>query len=365
MQSYVEISTSTTLASSLTQILSNDKTALSCSSGATFPTANLQVGMLCFRTDINKLYILKDATPTWLLLLDLTTAGGAGVSEAINALLVRNGGGVEGGQINLERPLSGSTIVGNLGIDISSNSFRIFDIGGTNKGFNIDMSLGAASAATKLWHDANDGTGSGLDADLLDGYHAGNATGQVPLSNGTVNTNLNADMIDGVHITAIALLASPALTGIPTAPTAAAGTNTNQLATTAFVTSSPAFPAGTRMAFQQTSAPTGWVKDTAAALNDSLMRIVVGTASAGGSTAFSSFNAQSSVGATTLVTSQIPSHTHVYTAGATGGAVSAKNGSLGGQAPNSTSGATGGNGSHTHGFTTAIKYYDFIIAVKS
>jgi hypothetical protein len=34
-------------------------------------------------------------------------------------------------------------------------------------------------------------------------------------------------------------LASPALTGVPTAPTAAAGTNTTQLATTAFVTSSP------------------------------------------------------------------------------------------------------------------------------
>jgi hypothetical protein len=35
--------------------------------------------------------------------------------------------------------------------------------------------------------------------------------------------------------------ASPAFTGIPTAPTAAPGTNTNQLATTAFVTSSPQF----------------------------------------------------------------------------------------------------------------------------
>jgi len=34
---------------------------------------------------------------------------------------------------------------------------------------------------------------------------------------------------------------SPAFTGIPTAPTATAGTNTGQLATTAFVTSSPAF----------------------------------------------------------------------------------------------------------------------------
>ena len=34
-------------------------------------------------------------------------------------------------------------------------------------------------------------------------------------------------------------LASPALTGVPTAPTAAAGTNTTQLATTAFVAAIP------------------------------------------------------------------------------------------------------------------------------
>lgn len=40
----------------------------------------------------------------------------------------------------------------------------------------------------------------------------------------------------GILITSLALLASPAFTGTPTAPTAAAGTSTTQLATTAFVT---------------------------------------------------------------------------------------------------------------------------------
>ena len=38
-----------------------------------------------------------------------------------------------------------------------------------------------------------------LNADLLDGYHAGNSSGQIPISNGTKNTNLNADMVDGYH----------------------------------------------------------------------------------------------------------------------------------------------------------------------
>lgn len=43
------------------------------------------------------------------------------------------------------------------------------------------------------------GSGNGLDADKLDGYHAGNSSGNIPLSNGTVNTNLNADLLDGKH----------------------------------------------------------------------------------------------------------------------------------------------------------------------
>jgi len=64
------------------------------------------------------------------------------------------------------------------------------------------------AAGNAVWHAGNDGAASGLDADLL----------------------------DGVQGASYALLASPALTGTPTAPTAAAATNTTQIATTAFVT---------------------------------------------------------------------------------------------------------------------------------
>lgn len=38
-----------------------------------------------------------------------------------------------------------------------------------------------------------------IDVDTVDGFHAGNASGNIPVSNGTVNTNLNADMVDGSH----------------------------------------------------------------------------------------------------------------------------------------------------------------------
>jgi hypothetical protein len=49
---------------------------------------------------------------------------------------------------------------------------------------------------------ANDGPGSGLNADLLDNYSTGNASGTIPVSNGVLSSNLNADMVDGKHSSA-------------------------------------------------------------------------------------------------------------------------------------------------------------------
>jgi hypothetical protein len=72
MQQYTEIQSSQTLSESLALLLYNTKTVMSQSSGTTFPTANLQVGMPCLRTDENKLYICMDVSlPTWQLVLDL------------------------------------------------------------------------------------------------------------------------------------------------------------------------------------------------------------------------------------------------------------------------------------------------------
>lgn len=38
-----------------------------------------------------------------------------------------------------------------------------------------------------------------IDADKVDGFHAGNEENQVPVSNSEVNKSLNADMVDGFH----------------------------------------------------------------------------------------------------------------------------------------------------------------------
>lgn len=70
-----------------------------------------------------------------------------------------------------------------------------------------------------------------------------------------------ADIPTAADIAAKAPLASPALTGTPTAPTAAEGTNTTQLATTAFVkANAPAFTATANTAGKfdaGTTTPTG------------------------------------------------------------------------------------------------------------
>ncbi len=48
-----------------------------------------------------------------------------------------------------------------------------------------------------------DGVGTGLDADLLDGYQSGNSAGQIPISNGVENATLNAALLNGSSATQI------------------------------------------------------------------------------------------------------------------------------------------------------------------
>ena len=140
------------------------------------------------------------------------------------------------------------------------------------------------------------------------------------------------------------------------------------------------FPSGTDMVFHQTAAPTGWTKNTTAALNDGALRTTTGTVGTGGTVAFETAFASQAVGgtngntgATTLSTAQLPSHTH--TAGApnqTAGLQGGSQANVGASDGSSTTGATGGGGSHVHGGSTFsgtaidlnVKFYDVIIAAK-
>jgi hypothetical protein len=178
---------------------------------------------------------------------------------------------------------------------------------------------------------------------------------------------------------------SPAFTGIPEAPTATVGTNTTQLATTAFVLANAQsvpviIPAGTVILFYQAAAPTGWTQVTTQ--NNKALRVVSGTGGvAGGTTAFSTVFANQtptittselSVGATTLSISQIPSHNHDIARGDdstnfTGVGLNSNTASA------VTSTSQGGGGSHTHSIsgsatssavTLNVQYIDIILASK-
>lgn len=161
-------------------------------------------------------------------------------------------------------------------------------------------------------------------------------------------------------------------------------------------------PSGTKMLFQQTSAPTGWTKDTTH--NDKALRVVSGTAGSGGSFAFSSAfvnrtvsstTAGGTVGNTTLTISQVPSHQHNTTVQGNVGTArsyqsqsgrytySTADGGYEGyysrgtttynSANGSLSNFQGGSGAHNHSFTgsshnhtldISVQYVDLIIATK-
>lgn len=129
---------------------------------------------------------------------------------------------------------------------------------------------------------------------------------------------------------------------------------------------------GTAMLFVQTAAPTGWTKSTTH--NNKALRVVSGTASSGGSTAFTSvFTSRTpagTVGDRTLTVAMMPVHDHSTTFG--GGDITSITTSGSSTAADSTLGSTGNAGSgnsHDHSWVGtamdfAVQYIDVIVAVR-
>jgi len=211
-------------------------------------------------------------------------------------------------------------------------------------------------------------------------FNGGSTAGLTPpftVDSTEVVIDLNADLLDGAQGSLYARLASPTFTGNPTAPTQSAGDNDTSIATTAFVLAnvgSYAFPAGTKMLFQQTSAPTGWTKQTTH--NNKALRVVSGTASSGGSvtftTAFASKSVVGTVGNTSLTIAQMPSHVHNHQIGYGGSATITRHSGQASSINQGTinTGSAGSGSSHTHSFSgtaidMAVQYVDLIIAQKN
>jgi len=148
----------------------------------------------------------------------------------------------------------------------------------------------------------------------------------------------------------------------------------------ASLTGVEAFPAGTKMLFGQTAAPTGWTKITTD--DDAALRIVSGTVGTGGSVGLSTALATPTVTGTisgstgnhTLTIAQMPAHSHSVS----NPHKANNNGNKHGALPNYNgltwnTNSTGGGGSHSHSLsatfssgtaTINVKYVDAIMASK-
>jgi len=153
-----------------------------------------------------------------------------------------------------------------------------------------------------------------------------------------------------------ASLTSPTMTGTPVAPTATAGTNTTQVATTAFVLTNGA-PAGSMLMWGTATPPTNWLLCNGAAVNRvtyaTLFALLSTTYGVGdGFTTFNvpDFRDRMAIGAgttyaaaatggsatTTLAITNLPSHTHTFSG---------------------TSGTMNSNTTHSHTQASNTYYY--------
>jgi hypothetical protein len=144
-----------------------------------------------------------------------------------------------------------------------------------------------------------------------------------------------------------------------------------------------AFPSGTKMLFQQTAAPVGWLKDTTH--NDKALRITNGTVGTGGSVAFeTAFASQTPAGTITvnvephaITALQMPAHTHtilnnIYSKASHVDSLTGGDSNVGVSSQETES--KGGSQTHGHEGSTGtftgtamnldVQYVDIIIATK-
>lgn len=220
MQNFQNIPETQTLASSREMLLNNEKTIMSLHSGTVFPTANLEVGMLCYRTDHAAIYQLTSTGPSvWKLLLrvgnkvpfqhDQTLTGDGNLNNYIIA------GSYAIPKTGLSNHPGGSaTISDDQILVVYERDISVIQIlhstGGTTPTTWVRSGVGSTKVWTgwsKVWHAGNDGAASGLDADLLDGQQG---SYYAPINDAN-------------------------LTGNARAPNKAAGENSTAIANTAFV----------------------------------------------------------------------------------------------------------------------------------
>lgn len=297
--------------------------------------ADLVAGELALNTVDEKLYFKNSSGTVKLLASTASTTNVASISfgttgltpstattgaiTVAGTLAVANGGtGITAFGTGVATAL-GNNVTGSGGIVLATSPTLTTPLLGTPTSGTLTNCTGLplTTGITGTLATTNGGTGSTSTTYCS---LTTNVTGTLPVANGGTGRTTN---------TAYAVICGGTTTGGAEQSIASVGT-AGQVLTSNGASALPTFQtiatggfdAGTVMLFAQTSAPTGWTKNTTTG-NNSALRIVTGSASSGGSvdftTAFASQTPTGSVsissvsgsaGATTLTTPQIPSHAH-------------------------------------------------------
>ena len=182
--------------------------------------------------DVTNTYDLGSSSKKWAEVHATTVTGNLTGDVTGNVTATTLSGALTGnvtGNADTATTLAATKTIGGVAFDGSAN----INLAGVNTAGNQDTSGNATTATTLATARTLALSGDVSGSVSFDG--SANATITATIADDSHNhTTANVDGLD----TALGLkapLASPALTGVPTAPTAAANTNTTQVATTAYV----------------------------------------------------------------------------------------------------------------------------------
>jgi len=212
-------------------------------SGKVPTTAQLELGELAVNTHDGKLYTKKDDGTAAVVQIGDAASTADALSTARTIAL--------GGDVSGSTSFDGSanvTITATVADD--SHNHVISNVDGLQTALDAKLPLSGGQLTGNITFSGAqtvDGRDLSADGSKLDGIESGATADQTASEILTAiktvdgaGSGLDADTLDGVQGASYAQLASPTFTGTPAAPTAAAGTNTTQIATTAFVSTAVA-----------------------------------------------------------------------------------------------------------------------------
>jgi len=124
----------------------------------------------------------------------LNVTGSSNVNFQTPALLIGNGSGDEGGEIQLATAQTNQSLSGRVIVDVYRNQLRILESGSNNRGVNIDLSKAPNSASGEITWKASGMVAAGTFVSLDNLKCAVTTSGSRGLSIGAVTTTFEADV---------------------------------------------------------------------------------------------------------------------------------------------------------------------------